>query len=197
MNSLQRGASTLLNARLIPIIQDFIKAIHKALEERNIHAEVVIMRSDSSLMSEAFAAQRPVETLVCGPAASAMGGLALTGEKEGIIVDMGGTTTDIALLENARPVQSEKGIRVGKWRTFVKGLDIDTFALGGDTAIRHTGNGELELGSRRIVPISLLAKRHPEILATLREISLRERPHTKLLHEFYTLVREVPEEGIL
>lgn len=195
LNSLQRGASTLLNARLIPIIQDFIKAIHKALEERNIHAEVVIMRSDSSLMSEAFAAQRPVETLVCGPAASAMGGLALTGEKEGIIVDMGGTTTDIALLENARPVQSEKGICVGKWRTFVKGLDIDTFALGGDTAIRHTGNGELELGSRRIVPISLLAKRHPEILATLREISLRERPHTKLLHEFYTLVREVPEEG--
>lgn len=195
LNSLQRGASTLLNARLIPIIQDFIKAIHKALEERDIHAEVVIMRSDSSLMSEEFAAQRPVETLVCGPAASAMGGLALTGEKEGIIVDMGGTTTDIALLENARPVQSENGICVGKWRTFVKGLDIDTFALGGDTAIRHTGNGELELGSRRIVPISLLAKEHPEILPALRQVAYREHPHTKLLHEFYTLVREAPEEG--
>lgn len=195
LNSLQRGASTLLNARLIPIIQDFIKAIHKALEDRNIHAEVVIMRSDSSLMSEEFAAQRPVETLVCGPAASAMGGLALTGEKEGIIVDMGGTTTDIALLENSRPVQSENGICVGKWRTFVKGLDIDTFALGGDTAIRHTANGELKLGSRRIVPISLLAKEHPEILPALQQVANREHSHTKLLHEFYTLVKKVPADG--
>jgi N-methylhydantoinase A/oxoprolinase/acetone carboxylase beta subunit len=98
LNSLQRGSTTLLYARLIPIIEDFLAAIKVALKKRNINIPVVIVRSDGSLMSEKFTAIRPVETLLCGPAASVMGGIELTNENNSLIIDMGGTTTDIAIL---------------------------------------------------------------------------------------------------
>ena len=79
---MRRGASTLLNARLIPVIEAFLRAIERAFEARAASAQkVVIVRSDGSLMSEQFTCSKPVETLLCGPAASVMGGLALTGEQ--------------------------------------------------------------------------------------------------------------------
>ena len=67
------------------------------------------MRSDGSLMTEAFARLHPIETLLCGPASSVMGGYALTGEDNCIVVDMGGTTTDIAIIENGQPVRAPNG----------------------------------------------------------------------------------------
>ncbi len=131
LNSVQRGASTLLNARLIPVIADFLEAVKRVLKQKGIAVPIVIVRSDGSLMNEEFTAVRPVETLLCGPAASVMGGVELTSEPNSLIVDMGGTTTDIAFVKDKIPVRAEDGIRVGKWRTFVKGLYVDTFSLGG------------------------------------------------------------------
>ncbi len=73
-------------------------------------------------MGLAYSAEHAVETLLSGPAASALGGSALTGRENAVVVDIGGTTTDVALIENSAPLLAEGGIRVGKWKTMVKGL---------------------------------------------------------------------------
>ena len=111
LDSIRRGASVLLNARLVPLITDFLRAVKSAMERRSIRAPVVIVRSDGSLMSDAFAVHRPVETLLCGPAASVMGGLALAKEQDCLIVDMGGTTTDIAIVKEGSPVKAGEGVQ--------------------------------------------------------------------------------------
>ena len=132
LNCLQRGSSTLLNAGLFPVISEFLASVKKALAARQIHPEaLVIVRSDGSLMSEEFAALRPVETLLCGPAASVIGCARLTDCPNSIVVDMGGTTTDIAFIRDGEPVSVTGGVSIGKWKTFVNGLYVKTFGLGG------------------------------------------------------------------
>ena len=191
LNSLQRGSTTLLNARLIPIIESFLTAIKVALKKRNINAPVVIVRSDGSLMSENFTAVRPVETLLCGPAASVMGGIELTNEKDCLIIDMGGTTTDIAIVKNGIPLKAKNGINVGKWRTFVKGLYIDTFGLGGDSAVRFDTNGNMVLETVRVIPLSIAADKWPVVTEKLKALINTTKRHTHLLHEFFCLVKDI------
>lgn len=191
LNSLQRGSSTLLNARLIPIIEEFIQAIKKALKNRKISAPVVIVRSDGSLMSEKFTMIRPVETLLCGPAASVMGGIELTRENDSLIIDMGGTTTDMAIVQDGAPLKAKHGINVGKWRTFVKGIYVETFGLGGDSAVRFDKNGKLVIEPNRIIPLSVAADKWPVITIKLKELINTKRKHTRLLHEFFCLVKDI------
>jgi N-methylhydantoinase A/acetone carboxylase, beta subunit len=190
LNSIQRGSSTLLNARLIPVIDGFLKAIKCALQKRGITAPVVIVRSDGSLMSEKFTNARPVETLLCGPAASVMGGMELAGEKNCLVVDMGGTTTDIAIIRDGIPVKSRDGINVGKWRTYVKGLFIDTFGLGGDSAVRFDDSRNMSVEPVRLIPLSIAAAKWP-ITPKLHELLEKKKRHTLLLHEFFCLVRDI------
>lgn len=190
INAVQRGASILLNARLVSVIAEFLSSIKKALVQRDINAPTVIVRSDGSLMSEEFTGLRPVETLLCGPAASVTGGMHLSASKNAVIVDMGGTTTDIALVDNGKPVQVKSGVHVGKWKTFVKGLFIDTFGLGGDSAIRYQ-NSNLQLDSSRVVPLCIAAARHPVIVQKLQDLVSRNKSHDLFLHEFYILQKDI------
>ena len=122
LSSLERAASAVLNAGLLPITQDFIAAVTRAFRARGIDAEILIVRSDSSLMGLQYSAEHAVETLLSGPAASALGGSTLTGREDAVVVDIGGTTTDVALIEHGAPLLSEGGVRVGKWKTMVRGL---------------------------------------------------------------------------
>ena len=194
LNSVQRGASALLNARLIAVVQEFIAAIKTALERRSISAPIVIVRSDGTLMNEEFTRLHPVETLLCGPAASVMGAAALTGEKDSIIVDMGGTTTDIAIVEGGDPVRAKDGISVGSWRTYVKGLYIDTFGLGGDSAVRFK-NGKLFLDTVRVVPLCTLSAQYPAMVESLEQLIRSRRTHHKWIHEFYLALRDITDSG--
>jgi len=197
LNSLQRGSSTLLNARLFPVIKEFMAAVKKALFARGISAPIVIVRSDGSLMSEEFAKLRPVETLLCGPAASAIGGMHLSAgsvkppSKEGdyIIVDMGGTTTDIALVTNGVPVTVVDGVSIGKWKTFVDGLYVKTVGLGGDSAIHY--NNRLYLEEYRVIPLCTAAAKYPVVLENLRELEVRRHGH--FLYEHYMLIRDITD----
>jgi N-methylhydantoinase A/oxoprolinase/acetone carboxylase beta subunit len=191
LNSIKRGASILLNARLISLINDFIHATKSALEKRAITAPVVIVRSDGSLMSEQFALQRPVETLLCGPAASVIGGLALTNEADSLIVDMGGTTTDIAIIKDGVPIKAVDGISIGKWSTFVRGLFVDTFGLGGDSAIRFDRNGGMVIEQNRLLPISVAAKRWPSVKEKLATLVRTTKRHQLPLHELFCLIKDI------
>ncbi|MBQ7778130.1 MAG: hydantoinase/oxoprolinase family protein [Oscillibacter sp.] len=188
LSSLERAAGALLNAGLVPVMRDFLQAVQTAFAQRGITARMFITRSDSSLMSLRYAERHAVESLLSGPAASALGGSALTGQSEAVIVDMGGTTTDIALVQHGAPLLAEEGISVGGWRTQVRGLLASSFALGGDSVIRWH-RSELTIGPRRVIPLCVLAEQFPQILPVL-ERQVRDIPgHSLLLHEFLTLSR--------
>ena len=194
LNSLQRGASTLLNAGLFPVIREFLDAVKKALAARKIQASVlVIVRSDGSLMSEEFAALHPVETLLCGPAASAVGCARLTDNPNSIMVDMGGTTTDIALLKDGVPVQVTEGVSIGRWKTFVNGLYIKTLGLGGDSAV-HYKEKSLILEEYRVIPLCVAAQKYPSVVENLKKIVPRK--HTRYLYEHYLLIKDISESSL-
>ena len=91
-----RSVTAILNGKLISIIDELLKSTKKVLSEKNINGKIMIVKGDGTLMTEKVAKSKPVDTILSGPAASVIGGLALTGNSDGIVVDMGGTTTDIA-----------------------------------------------------------------------------------------------------
>ena len=193
LNCLKRGAGTLLNASLFPVIREFLDAVKTALSVRDIHPEaMVIVRSDGTLMSEEFATLRPVETLLCGPAASALGCAHLADSPNSIVVDMGGTTTDIAFIKDGRAVSVTNGVSIGKWKTFVNGLYVKTFGLGGDSAV-HYNNCGLYLEEFRVIPICVAASRYPGMLEQLK--MLEKRKHTRFLYEHYVLIRDIEDSS--
>lgn len=194
LDFIKRGASCLLNARLIPVIDTFLKAVSQSAEKMGITGEPVIVRSDGSLMSREFARLRPVETLLCGPVASLMGAQELTSVNNALIVDMGGTTTDVAFLQNGQPRRVEGGIHIGHWDTFVKGLFVDTFALGGDSGIRFTPKDHVHLDNRRVIPLCVMAQDFPFIENELKKMFEQEITSTRSIYEYYILQQEV--EGL-
>ncbi len=193
VDPLKRGAGTLLNARLVPLIKDFMKAVKAVMKKRNLDVPVAIVRSDGSLMTESMAKVYPVETLLCGPAASVVGGSTIADTEDALIVDMGGTTTDVAMVRNGRPVAAKKGVTIGKWKTTVQGIYVDTFLLGGDSAVRHQKD-TMFLDGERVIPLSVLQETWPVIVTRLQEtierheITLR---HTRMIHEFYVLQKSI------
>jgi N-methylhydantoinase A/oxoprolinase/acetone carboxylase beta subunit len=187
LNVFERGATALLNARLLPVIQEFTAAVKTALQERGIQAKVMIVRSDGSLMTEDMADMRPVETILSGPAASVRGG-GRGSNDDALIVDMGGTTTDVSILRGGRPVMSDGGITIGGWRTQISGVFTDTFALGGDSAI-HVQNGVPVLLAKRVIPLCTAATRWPKIRSDLDRLERSKKRSQLPLHEFLCLMR--------
>ena len=191
LNCLQRASGTLLNARLFPVIEEFLEAIKKSMLERQVKARSVIVRSDGSLMSGKLARLRPVETLLSGPAASVSGGMLLSGEKDCVIVDMGGTTTDIAIVRNENPLMTADGISVGKWKTFVRGFAIRTFGLGGDSAVHYNDTGvfadRIFLEDYRVVPLCITGSKYPALVSKLRKLADSHTKYGHYYHEYFLL----------
>ena len=183
-------ASTLLNARLIPLISEFLQAVHRVMERRGLDIPILIVRSDGVLMSEEMAVTRPVETLLCGPAASVVGGLELSDADDAVVLDMGGTTTDIAMVKRRDPVMTHDGVMIGQYRTSVRGVDARAVSLGGDTAVRYDKDG-LYLDKVRIIPVSILADSYPSVVEELGKLARSERHYARLSHEFYVLQRDI------
>jgi N-methylhydantoinase A/oxoprolinase/acetone carboxylase beta subunit len=112
--------------------------------------------------------QRPIETILSGPAASAVGAWHLAGRRDVWAVDVGGTTTDIARLHDGAPILNPEGATVGGWQTMVEAVDVHTTGLGGDSYVRLDDELKLLIGPRRVVPLSLLASEWPEVATELR-----------------------------
>lgn len=190
INLLKRAASALLNAQLIPLISGFLQAIKQSLVSRGINAPIAILRGDGSLMQESFAAQHPVETILSGPAASVEGGINLTDEKNCIVVDMGGTTSDMAIVKDYMPKLADEGAVVGKWRTGTHSIMIDTIGLGGDSRINFDRNVKLVIGPGRAMPICIAASQWPSIKKHLKKILAEKRKYYYPLCEFLYLSEE-------
>jgi N-methylhydantoinase A/oxoprolinase/acetone carboxylase beta subunit len=159
----RRALTATLNARLIGRIADLIDAVRRSMAEHGIDCPLMIVRGDGTLALAETVARRPIETVLSGPAASIIGARWLSGRHSFIMSDMGGTTTDVGVLENGRPQLAEQGADVGGWRTMVKAIDVRTVGLGGDSEVVIRSDGSLSVGPQRIVPVSLLAARFPEI----------------------------------
>lgn len=195
LNFLKRAATALLNAKLIPLINEFIDAVKVGLKERGIDAPLVIVCGDGGVMSEEYVRDRPVETLLSGPAASVIGGMNISGEKNCIVVDMGGTTSDLAIVKDGRPLLAYEGADVGNWKTAVKSIDIRTIGLGGDSHISFDSRDKLTIGPRRAAPLSWLAHKWPEVLEQISIIHEEYRIHTRSLCQFFYKVWDIPEDG--
>jgi len=189
----RRALTAVLNARLIPLITALIEAVQAELTVRRIDAPLTVVKGDGSLISAETARVRPVETVLSGPAASVVGARHLSERDDLVVVDMGGTTTDIALLKGGRPHLDMDGANVSGWRTMVEAIAVHTVGLGGDSEIRLDDEKKLVAGPRRAVPLSLLASQFEHVEPTLK--SQVERAYSKTYDGRFAIRQREPAQG--
>ena len=191
LNSIQRATTACLNASLLSILQDFIQAMRKSLDERRIEAPLMVVRGDGALMSSQVGEQRPVETVHSGPATSAIGGRFLADLDPAIVIDIGGTTTDIAVVDRGQVSVSDEGTTVGIYRTAVRAAKVRSIGLGGDSFIGFDLEDRLTVGPARVTPISYLAHKDPRVAQDLKRLPHREYKKFSPDHiEYWFLLRE-------
>ena len=160
---------------MILYIQSLINSVEQILQYKGIHAPLMIVKGDGSLVNAETALQQPVATVLSGPAASVIGGCGLSGLKDAIVVDIGGTTTDIAIVTDGQPELCEDGARIGDWQPMVEAIRVFSIGLGGDSEVRF--KAKLDISQRRVVPMSLLAYQHPDVLPSLeRQLNASPSP---------------------
>lgn len=177
----ERTVTAILNARLMPIIKELLVSVRDSLEERDIHPTIMMVKGDGSLMGEKQAEEKPIETLLSGPASSIIGATFLAGAKDALVLDMGGTTTDIAILKNGVPRIDGEGAHVGGWRTRVEAAAVCTYGLGGDSHIQMDMNRKIKVGPQRVWPFCSLSGRYPYLKDELRSVQI---PYVYLLTNF-------------
>ncbi|MGD0057705.1 MAG: hydantoinase/oxoprolinase family protein [Methanomassiliicoccales archaeon] len=158
---MERTVTAVLNARLIPIMGDFMTAAERSLRSKGIEARIMVFKGDGGLMSLEAAKERPIETILSGPAASLVGGSILAGLDHCIVLDIGGTSTDIAFMDKGFPRLNKEGAMVGGWRTRVKAIDIWTTGLGGDSIVFLDSKGEIRIGPERVIPLAIASEMSP------------------------------------
>jgi len=171
----KRALTAALNARLTPQIRHLLDALAGVLGEEGLSAPVMVVRGDGTLIRAEVALEYPVETVLSGPAASVVGAGFLSDFADLAVADMGGTTTDVAIVAGGRPIVRPEGAVVGGWRTMVKAIDVHTCGLGGDSEVFVDRDAHLRVGPRRAMPLSLLGTRFPEVLTELRKLAASER----------------------
>lgn len=165
----RRALTVALNARMIPIIHELIRAVSEILAAKEIAAPLMMVKGNGSLINTETAMKQPVGTVLSGPAASVVGACALSGADNAIIADMGGTTTDIAVVTGGQPELGSEGVRIGEWRPMVEAVRVISIGLGGDSEVRFNAREGIGIGPRRVVPLSLLAHLHPAVEDELRQ----------------------------
>ncbi len=180
LNGPKRALTAVLNARLIGMIARLIEKAEEKLAELGVHAPLMVVRGDGALISADQARERPIETILSGPAASIVGARWMTGTDHALVSDIGGTTTDVAVLRGGKPTIDPAGARVGPWRTMVEAVAMRTTGLGGDSEVHVIDeglDGGVILGPRRVVPISLIAhEAEGQVLRVLEEQLRNDTP---------------------
>lgn len=132
---IERENGVVLNAALSSLAKHVVSSFEHALKERGITAPLYISQNDGTLISAALAAQYPVLTIGSGPTNSMRGAAYLTGISDGIVIDVGGTTSDIGVLAGGFPRESSIAVDIGGVRTYFRMPDILSIGLGGGTRV--------------------------------------------------------------
>ncbi|MFZ2041570.1 MAG: hydantoinase/oxoprolinase family protein [Desulfobacterales bacterium] len=152
LNFPRRIATSYLNASVYPIHKKFFEAVKKSLEKKGLTIPIHILKADGGTMSFEASIDFPAQTIQSGPAASVMGAIAFAPvEEESIVLDIGGTTTDMAVLINRVPVLEPLGINLGGYKTLLRSLKTLSIGVGGDSHVR-LDNGTLKIGPERVGP---------------------------------------------
>lgn len=167
LNGPRRALTAAFNARIIAMIVTLINAVQTAMQAQGIRAPLMVVKGDGSLASAQAVMEKPIETILSGPAASVIGANFISGLTDFIISDIGGTTTDVAIVRNGWPALNEKGAMVGVHRTMVKAIDMRTIGLGGDSEVAVDPQGRVSLQTNRVVPVALIGARWPSVRKAL------------------------------
>ena len=168
LGAYERALTALLNAQLIPVIDQFIRSVQSVMEDKGINSILMMMKCDGSLVRIEEALKKPVESIFSGPAASLLGAAHLTGLKDCLTIDVGGTSTDISMICKDMPEISSSGAVVGGWETMVKAIKMDTSAMGGDSHVWL--QEKMYLGPNRVIPLCLCATEFPSIISKLQNV---------------------------
>jgi N-methylhydantoinase A/oxoprolinase/acetone carboxylase beta subunit len=192
----RRALTAALNARMVPPIKELIASVTEILDRHHITAPLMIVKGDGSLASLDNAIEKPIGTVLSGPAASVIGACELSGLKNAIIADMGGTTTDIAIVSNGQPELCKDGATIGDWQPMVEAVRVNSIGLGGDSEVRFGGHKGLIIGPRRVVPTSLLASLYPEVIPRLEAqldamVSARSNRFVMRLENNHALLKQL------
>jgi N-methylhydantoinase A len=152
LNFPRRIATAFINAAVYPIHKDFFEAVRCSLNKKGFTMPIHILKADGGTMTFDSSVDSPCQTILSGPAASVMGSIAFASRnEENLVLDIGGTTTDMAVLIDRVPVLNPLGIQLDCYKSIIRSLATQSIGIGGDSHVRIE-NGELKVGPERMGP---------------------------------------------
>jgi N-methylhydantoinase A/oxoprolinase/acetone carboxylase beta subunit len=168
LGAYERGITAYLNAQLIPIANQFIRSIKEEISRRGMTAKLLMLKCDGSVVGINEALEKPIESIFSGPGASLVGASHLSGLETCAVIDVGGTSTDVSMLEKGVPELCAEGAIVGGWQTKVKAIRMETSAMGGDSHV-WIKNMKINIGPRRVIPLCVAAVKYQGFRETLKK----------------------------
>ncbi|MFW6333720.1 MAG: hydantoinase/oxoprolinase family protein [Desulfosalsimonas sp.] len=148
----RRITTTFLNASVYRLHKDFFQAVKNSLEQKGMDLPIYILKADGGTMGLETSVDFPAQSILSGPAASVMGSIAFARkDAETIVLDIGGTTTDMAVLINGVPVLAPQGIEIDGHKTLIRALQSQSVGVGGDSTVR-VEQGHIFIGPERSGP---------------------------------------------
>ena len=180
-NFYRRSLTTYLNLGVSDLYHQFAQQLQTAVTARNIKAPIFILKADGGILP--LAKIRPIDSIYSGPAASVLAALTQNEPNaSSIIVDIGGTTTDMGLILSGAPLLSSKGAQIGPFATLVRSLAVRSIPVGGDSAIRATDQG-FSLENYRLGPAYCLGGNVPTPTDAMRYLGLISYGNEELAEE--------------
>ena len=147
MGLIERENATILNAALWQVAERFTEGFARSLAEEGItNADVYLSQNDGTLMTMEYARRYPILTVACGPTNSIRGASYLSSLKDAIVIDVGGTTTDLGVIQNGFPRESSVAVTIGGVRTNFRMPDVVSIGLGGGSIVRQHPDGSVTVG---------------------------------------------------
>ncbi len=171
LNFPRRIATAYYNAAVRRILGNFLDAVEQELAREGVRAPVFLLKADGGALPAAAARREPVQSILSGPAASVMGVSALhaavADDDAALLLDIGGTTTDIALYAHGSPALDRDGMRIDGRRTLVRALATLSIGVGGDSRLTPREDGGIDVGPLRDGPACAFGGRFPTLLDAL------------------------------
>jgi N-methylhydantoinase A/oxoprolinase/acetone carboxylase beta subunit len=150
LNFPRRIATTYLNTTVYPVHKAFFEAVERSLNQKGFTVPIRILKPDGGNINFGSSLDYPAQTILSGPSASVMGALAYASKNcTSLVLDIGGTTTDMAVLIDGVPLLAPLGIEISSFKTLIRALQTHSIGVGGDSAVRVC-DGKLVIGPDRI-----------------------------------------------
>ena len=164
LNFPRRTISAYFNSAVTPVFSVFKKNVEDALSARNIKAPLHILKADGGSLPMEHMVSRPVETAFTGPAATVLGlsALGAIGNAHTVALDIGGTTTDISLWKQGKPLMTKNGVSIREYPSAVRSFAVTSVGIGGESVVRIV-DGEITVGPERVGPSAALGGNEPTL----------------------------------